>query len=461
MVKKKSQKSISDSDPDEVLGDNSPNARYNFRTGVTAGVFAAVARDFFHPQLILAGLVYAITKSPVLVALVTIINKAFTMGPQLLVSSFLEHSPRRRPQFIILTFARSSAYFLLVVGVWLMTNHESNLTITLFFVIYSFACLSNAFGHVIYMDMIGRLIPSKWTGSYIGTRNFLGGIAAIATGFFIIQPILGNLQLPWNYLLISFLGAVFVAVDMSIWCQCREKPGVKADEKSRFRDSMRRGLEWLKKDHNYRCYLLQRIGFRISFVGLAFFIPYGSEELGYESEVGGIALLGGIMVAVLKLSRTCGGLFWGKIADAFGSRISLVFGGLFFVLAPLTALLAPRLPHLFEIQLSGGVMDLPLTVYLLALAMMGLAIQATMVAGQRFLIVSAPLHRRASYIGFLNTLTSPLTLLPLLGAFIASEWGMQALFALVACGGLISLAGALAMKPYPPQQGVPVNGVDE
>ena len=32
---------------------------------------------------------------------------------------------------------------------------------------------------------------------------------------------------------------------------------------------------------------------------------------------------------------------------------------------------------------------------------------------------------------------------------------------LVACGGLISLAGALAMKPYPPQQGVPVNGVDE
>lgn len=430
----------------DKLGDNQQHARHNYRTGVTAGVFAAIGRDFLHPQLILAGLVYTLTKSPILVALITILNKAFTMGPQLLVSSFLEHSPRRRPQFVVLTFVRVGAYILLLMAIWLMTVYENSSTLLLFFVVYSLACLSSACAHVVYMDMIGRLIPPARTGSYIGMRSFLGGAAAIGIGFFVIQPILGEVNLPLNYILLAVLGTVFVALDMGTWCRCREEPGAKASNRSTFRDSMRRGLKWLKRDHNYRCYLLQRIGFRVSFVGLAFFIPYGSEELVSDARPGGIALLGGIMVAVMKLSRTCGGLFWGRVADGFGSRLALIFGGAFFALAPATALLAPRLPQTFSLAIPGGVLDLPLLVFLGALAMMGLAIQATMVAGQRFLIINAPLHRRASYIGFLNTLTSPLTLLPLAGAYIAEYWGMQPLFFCVIAGGLISLSGALAMR---------------
>lgn len=411
-----------------------------------AGVFAAVALDFVHPQLILAGLVYALTQSPVLVALVTLINKAFTMGPQLLVSSFLEHSPRRRPQYIRLTLVRCASYSLLVFSIWLMGTQQSSASVVLFFAVYALACLSTACAHVVYMDMIGRLIPSHRTGSYIGARSFLGGSVTIAVGLLIIQPILATIPVPWNYVYVALLGAIFVVLDMTTWCQCREEPGAKAERKSRFRDSMRRGLKWLRRDHNYRCYLVQRIGFRISFVGLAFFIPYGSEELAQGASAGGIALLGGVMVAVMKLSRTCGGLFWGWVTDRFGSRIALVFGGAFFTLAPGTALLAPRLPQAFTLRIPGAVLDLPMLVYLVALGIMGFAIQATMVAGQRFLIVNAPAHRRASYIGFLNTLTSPLTLLPLLGAWIASAWGMQPLFVLVATGGLVSLAGAWSMR---------------
>ncbi len=430
----------------EGIGKNRQHAERNYRTGVAAGVFAAVGRDFLHPQLILSGLIYALTQSPLLVALITIINKAFSMGPQLLVSSFLEHSPRRRPQFIVLTFIRSSAYALVAVAIALLGVSQGKLALLFFFAVYSLACLSTACAHVVYMDMIGRLIPSEQTGSYIGIRNCLGGAAAIAVGIFVIQPILSGVSLPMNYLLLAVLGALFVAVDMSIWCQCREEPGAKAKSRSSFRDSMRRGFKWLRRDHNYRCYLLQRIGFRISFVGLAFIIPYGSEELAFDSRPGGIAILGGIMVAVMKLSRMFGALIWGKVADRFGSRRSLIFGGAFFALAPATALLAPRLPQAFSVSIPGGMLDLPLLTFLAALALMGLGLQATMVAGQRFLIISAPAHRRASYVGFLNTLTSPLTLLPLLGAWIASSWGMQPLFVTVAAGGLVSLSGAIAMR---------------
>jgi hypothetical protein len=49
-------------------------------------------------------------------------------------------------------------------------------------------------------------------------------------------------------------------------------------------------------------------------------------------------------------------------------------------------------------------------------------------------------------VAFLNTVTSPLTLLPLLGAYLAESVGMDALFVLVTAGGALALLAAVRMK---------------
>ncbi len=432
-----------------ALGDNARHTTRNYRLGVLAGLFAGASRDFLHPELIIAGLVYALTRSPVLVALVPIISKAGVLAPQLLVSSMMEHRPRRRPYFVALTVARSLALLALTGTIWLLAGGATPLALTAFFAAYLLFCICGGAGYVIFSDMVGRLIPPGQVGSFLGMRTLLGGGLAVVTGMFIIQPTLSGVELPWNYLILAAVGTALVMIDMSTWCLCREEPGPRAERRSGVREAVARGFAWLAKDHNYRCYLLSRVAFRINYVGLAFFIPYGTERLGYESQVGGAAVLGGIMVATLKLSSVVGGTGLGKLADVYGSRKGLLASGAMMLSAPLLALLAPLLPGAFEVGLPGleQGLDLPMCVYLLALACMGAGMRGNAMSGMRFLITSAPPERRPTYVAFLNTITSPLTLLPLAGALLAQQAGMTTLFAVICIGGILSVAAAFHMRP--------------
>ena len=432
-----------------ALGKNARHTTRNYRLGVLAGLFAGTSRDFLHPELIIAGLVYALTRSPVMVALVPIISKAGVFAPQLLVSTLVEHRPRRRPYFVMLTVARSLAMVALLGTIWLLARGVTPLALTAFFTAYLLVCMCGGAGYVIFSDMVGRLIPPGRVGSFLGARTLLGGGLAIVTGMFIIQPTLSGVELPWNYLLLAAIGTVLVVIDMSTWCLCREEPGPRAESRSGMREALARGLDWLKEDHNYRCYLLSRVAFRINYVGLAFFIPYGTERLGYESRMGGAAVLGGIMVATLKLSTVLGGVVLGKVADRHGSRKGLILSGALMLSAPLLVLLAPLLPGVFELGLPGleQGLDLPMVVYLLALACMGAGMRGNAMSGMRFLITSAPPERRPTYVAFLNTITSPLTLLPLAGALLASLAGMTTLFTVICAGGVLSVTAALRMRP--------------
>jgi MFS family permease len=137
------------------------------------------------------------------------------------------------------------------------------------------------------------------------------------------------------------------------------------------------------------------------------------------------------------------------VADRRGFRACFLWGGVGFVAAPLLALAAPWCPEAFHLRLPGTevVLNLPLVVYLLGLAAVSAACQADVVAGQRFLIGSAPPHRRISYQGFVNTLTSPLTLLPLLGAWLADAFSITAVFYLTVLGGIGYLIGACRIIP--------------
>ncbi|HUV39493.1 MAG TPA: hypothetical protein VMY39_07750, partial [Planctomycetota bacterium] len=120
-----------------------------------------------------------------------------------------------------------------------------------------------------------------------------------------------------------------------------------------------------------------------------------------------------------------------------------------FLLMPVLALAAPRLPTVFELTLPGtdAVLTFPLCVYLLALAAWGAAIQASIIGGQRFTIGSAPPHRRISYMGFQNTVTSPLTLLPFAGAALAARFGVEVVFLIVVASSLLYLTSALRIIP--------------
>ncbi|MBS3733844.1 MAG: MFS transporter [Phycisphaerae bacterium] len=436
-----------------TLGDNAPFARRNHVLGVTAGTVGNVARDFFHPEMILVGMIYALTGSAVYASLVTVIAKAGMLAPQLLAGSLVEHLPRRRPYFIAATAGRGIAFAGLALTIWLLTRGVTALHLGLFYAAFLAVQICTSLGHVVFMDMIGRLIPAHRVGAFIGMRGFLGGALSLVTGILVIQPILQGVSMPMNYLVLVIIGGVLATVDMAIWCQVRERPGARAERRTRLRDAIRRGVHWLRTHRNYRCYAWARVAFRINYLGVAFFIPYGTERLGYEKTTGGLALLGGVLVAVFKLCSVLGSYLWGRVADRYGSRVTLLRSAQLLLVGVALALLAPAVPQGFSLRVWGlsQAFTLPLTAYLVALGVFGLALRGTMIGGQRFLITSAPPEHRPSYLAFLNTLTSPLTLLPVLAAWIAEAAGMVWVFVFVAAGSILGTVAAARMLPDAPQ----------
>ncbi|MFW6132645.1 MAG: hypothetical protein ACOC8F_02020 [Planctomycetota bacterium] len=436
-----------------ALGENAPFARRNHVLGVAAGTVGNIARDFVHPEMILVGLIYAVTGSAVYAALIPVINKAGMLTPQLLAGSLVEHVPRRRPYFVAATVSRAAAFAGLAVTVWLLTLEVTGLYLFLFYAAYLAVLMCTSLAHVVFMDMIGRLIPAHRVGAFIGMRGFLGGALSLVTGVFIIQPILQGMATPVSYLVLVVIGGVLATADMSIWCQARERPGARAERRTRLRDAIRRGFGWLRTNRNYRCYAWARVAFRVNYLGVAFFIPYGTERLGYEKTGGGLAILGGVLVAVFKFSGVLGSAIWGRVADGHGSRTTLVRSAELLLAGVALALAAPLLPEAFALRVPGLPLafTLPLTAYLAALGLFGVALRGAMIGGQRFLITSAPPEHRPSYLAFLNTLTSPLTLLPLLAALVAEVGGMIWVFAFVGVGSVLGIVAALRMDPDTPE----------
>lgn len=431
------------------LGRNVRHVRRNYRLGLLDGALLGMAGDFLHPELILAGFIYVQTGSALAVALVTAIQKSGAMFVQFAAGVWIEPFPRRRPLYMAVSALRLLAVLTLGAAMLRLSRYPSSSAMVLFYLALFLHAGSGGALAVIRNDMIGRLIPPHRIGPLLGTRKFLGGVAAVLTGGLVIQPILSRLNYPRNYLTLVAVGALVLLAEAYAWCACREQPGQRVRQRASLPQAFRRGFHWLRTDRNYRRFMWVRISFRCSYVGMAFFIPFGSETLGADG--GGLAVMGGILVVVRKTSELAASLLWARTGQYSGYRFALLGSTIATLGGPLLALLAALLPPVFSVDMPGVALPLtlPLLLFLLALASFGAGFSGMLIAGQQFLITNAPPQNRPSYMTFINTLLSPLTLLPLLGAGLAALVGMRALFVLVVAGAAVGVFAARGMEEAP------------
>jgi MFS family permease len=446
---------------------SSADARRNYFLGVWNGAVGTVAYDFIHPDLILGGMVLALATPAFgpgwaffLVTLVSIINKGGSLLPQLYVSSHLEHHARKRPFYIVLTMVRAIGAVAIIGSLALMAWRLNALTLGAFYAAFLLVSVCMGAGYVITLDMFGRMIRLDRIGAFIGTREVLGNALSLVAGLVIVTPILERCRnsddpalLAHSYLYLAAIGTTLTVAAMVLLILCREEPGPKAKRRTTMGESLVRGWRWVKRNPDYRAYLWLRIAFRFCDLGMVAFIPYGSQKLSPSGDPAEIVLLGGVLVAIFKTSRVASSALWGWVVDHVSDRACLVGTGVSFAIAPVLVLVAPLMPPLFgvPIPLTSATLTLPLAVYLGAMAVMGAAYQGSIIGGNRFLIGRAPPRRRLSYIGFLNTVTSPLTLAPVAAAGVAALLGMTALFVAIMCGGLLYLFWALRVRSDVPR----------
>jgi MFS family permease len=225
-------------------------------------------------------------------------------------------------------------------------------------------------------------------------------------------------------------GAALSAVGLFMFGMIRE-PKAKVVHKLRpLSEHLRLGFDLLRRRGNYRLFFVVRICWQLTSMAFPFYAAYAYSALGFsEASVG-------VFVSLWVASGVISNYVWGKLADMKGNRVVLV----------LTALisLAPPLMVLFILgSAEAGAGDGPgsRAFWLLAstFAINGFSRSGRFISNMMYLLEFVPEDRRPLYVGFMNTVTFPFMLSPVLGGWIVQSVSYQALFAVSAVFAVISV----------------------
>jgi MFS family permease len=142
----------------------------------------------------------------------------------------------------------------------------------------------------------------------------------------------------------------------------------------------------------------------------------------------------GLFVSIWLGAGVLSNLVWGPLLDHRGHRIVFVSTAAISVLPPIVILLLATLrPHAQATSTATGVF----AVVALTFLMNGFVRAGRFIANHTYLLEVAPLERRPLYIGFMNSMTFPFMLSPILGGAIVGLFGYRTLFVI---GGLSAIA---------------------
>ena len=156
----------------------------------------------------------------------------------------------------------------------------------------------------------------------------------------------------------------------------------------------------------------------------------------------------GVFVSIWMGAGVLSNLIWGPLLDKRGHRIVFMSTAAISVVAPVVILLLAWLrPHAQE---APGVFAVVALTFLLN----GFVRAGRFIANHTYLLEVAPRERRPLYIGFMNSMTFPFMLSPILGGAIVSLFGYRTLFII---GGLSAIVGwIISIKLSEPRHTAPV-----
>ena len=386
-------------------GEVSKNYRWNFTINViNYGLFLA-SLSFVSITTVLPAFLNHFTASNTIIATIFASRTLGYFLPQILVAHYLERLERKKRLVLAVSTGERIPWLLLIFLTPFMTQFPAGASIAIFILLFSVINFSGGVVLPAWLDMFGKIIPERKRGKFMGMSNFLGGALGIAAAWISIY-ILRNYPFPNNFSLLflsCFIVSVFSWIALSlnrepVYPFKKERVGIK-----RFFANL---PVIIRKDKNFRSYLIASILLSFSNMSGPFFILAAIRRLGAtDDQVGGFTLL-------LVVSQTFTNLLWGYLGDKKGYKLLTALGGLVQVAAALIAVWADSLDLFYII-----------------FALIGAGLSLEMMVALNIVLEFGSLEERPTYIGIANTVRSPfMGLSPILGGVIADRFSLGALF---------------------------------
>jgi MFS family permease len=266
-----------------------------------------------------------------------------------------------------------------------------------------------------WQDMIAKIIPVEKRGRFFGITNFVGNGAGIL-GALAVPFVLNKYTFPLGYVISFALAAILIFLSWVFLSLTREPPVHSSKPPVSQLDYLRSLPEILRKDHNFRMYLLSQIIFYLSGMAIGFLAVYAVQTWHMSD-----ATAGGFTIA-LQIGLALGNLFFGFLADHKGHKLSLEICITLSILLLILAIFAPNPWWFFPVFFLRGAVN-----------------GGTFVSGISIVYEFTDAENRATYIGLANTLPGVAgAIAPLLGGWLAGVISYRVMFILAAIIGVLS-----------------------
>jgi len=386
--------------------------RRNFFLGVLNGTLFKGGLAFSHPSTVLPVFVSLFTGSSIIIGVTGTITSVGWLLPQIMVARYAEHLPTKMTIYKIAAAFRLLAWLGMILSLFWVEEIEPMAYLAIFFAFLGVYSLAGGASGIAFIDIVGKTVPPERRGRYFGYRNFFSGFIAAAAGI-LVAYVLGNPEIfpfPLNYMVLYSLTFVFILSAISLFTFVKEPEGsVKAEREGSSSEYLSNVRRLVSTDHNYRNFLIVMVLSYASSLSLPFYVIYArSVLLAPDSWVG-------IYVTVDMLATLVANLAWGLIGDRYGYRNLIRVCSFISLLAPVAALFAP----------SYGLFSL---VFILK----GSGSTGIWMAKNNYALEIAPIIRRATYLGVMNTALAFVMMLPIVGGLIIDFSGYEALFIVTA-----------------------------
>ncbi len=401
------------------------NFKFNLPVGIMQGMFYYAGLGFYNYGSIFASFVYDLSRSELLVGLMSTIMSIGYTAAQLYAPSALQHLVIKKRTMLWFGFMYRLPWF--IIGFSLLIFPPGTM-MGIIIIAYFTLQFFNGLYLSSFFDFMSKVVPLERRGTYFGMRNSLS-IAFQAGAGYIAGLLVGRYSylngseytLPLGYALCFFMAFAVHLVDLWLLSRIKEEPAIVPGVKTSIRDTIRGFPAILKADSNFARYSVLRSLISLGFYTSSFVIVFAKNRI----DVTGPML--GTFTAVNLVSLAIGTFVAGQIANRIGFKrlveaAAMLIAIVYFTSPVLNSFVSFLLFFVGTGFLTGGIF----------------------LSFDNLIMEFGRADNRPSYIALASIISGMMGMVgPLVAGFIANRGSFVFLFMLI---GVIILAAGLIMN---------------
>jgi MFS family permease len=403
---------------DNVPASVAKNFRHNAIINTLDISFFFMSDSFWNINTIMPVFAATLTDNPFIIGLMPAIVNAGWFLPQMFIASRVTHTPKILPLSVRLGVLERIPYLLFPMLALAIPNIGNSTALILLILLMTWRGIAGGMSALPWQEVMARVIPISHRARFFGFSRVFGQGAGIL-GSVLTGLILANLSYPHNYALGFGIAVIIQWLSFASYIQNREPEPEQPDltisdsalsqpKKPAIDFSMFGGI--LKKDANFRLYLLAR---SISFIGnmaTAFIAVYAIKAFQLPDEQAAV------FTGVILASGVLGYAFWGAVGDRIGPKKIMVLSFICWFAALVVAILSKNI-----------------WLYYLVFALFGLYQSGVGVGDSMLIMEFGEESLRPTYLGMGRTLTGSFLLLaPVLAGSLVARFDYNVMFIVAA-----------------------------